>query len=67
MPAEPGPYRLAWEPARLCWVLWNGRWELGALTGFPPGRPQVHEQAAREWAESLFGPLQWHGNHATPA
>lgn len=56
---RPGLYRLVWEPHRLCWVLWNGGWELGSMTGFPPGRPQVHQAAAREWAGFLVGPLDW--------
>jgi len=61
-------YRLVWEPQRLCWVLWNDRWELGSMTGFPPSRPPVDERAAREWAESLFGPLEWRAeNVAAPA
>lgn len=46
--------------------LLNGRWELGSITGFPPGRPQVDEKAARKWAESLFGPLEWDGRRARP-
>ena len=56
------PYRLAWDKARMSWVLWHGRWEMGAIHAYLPGRPQMHRPAAREWAEELVGPLDWQVN-----
>ncbi|MFF7184689.1 hypothetical protein ACFZAR_05520 [Streptomyces sp. NPDC008222] len=54
-----GPYRLGWEPSRLCWVLVHGRWEVAAITGYLPDGRQIHRQAARELLGPLVGPLEW--------
>ncbi|MFE7233944.1 hypothetical protein ACFVAF_25405 [Streptomyces sp. NPDC057596] len=57
---ELGLYRLAWGPERpLAWVLSYDGQEWASICAYLPGRPQMHEQAAREWAESLVGPLTW--------
>lgn len=52
------PYRMDWDPKRMSWVLWCGRWEQIAIHGFLPGRPQMTERMAVEFFESILGPLR---------
>lgn len=60
MPAvELGLYRLAWDPSRLAWVLSYDGQEWASICAYLPGRPHMHEKAAREWADELVGPLEW--------
>jgi hypothetical protein len=52
-------YHLSWDRARLAWVLAYDGQEWASICAYLPGRPQMHERLAREWAESLIGPLTW--------
>ncbi|WP_190076685.1 hypothetical protein [Streptomyces daghestanicus] len=53
-------YRLDWQPLRLGWSLSYDGQEWAFISAYLPGRPQMTEHLARQWADSLLGcPQPW--------
>jgi len=67
---ESCSYRLAWDPALLGWTLTYDGQLWAFVSAYLPGRPQMTDRAAREWADSLLGAQPWQadraGHRATP-
>lgn len=64
-------YRLHWQPQRLGWSLTYDGQEWAFISAYLPGRPQMDERRARQWADDTLGCSQpWErdgaGSRAVP-